>query len=183
MFKSRLQRIGAFLLNAALAAGVFTIAVQPASAQVQVSPGARQMLVAILRGLPPQAQQMVINALQTIGPQRAEEWLAKARRTPPDVRQAYRSMVVTALQGLPRQYHQAFINGFFGVSPGEAQWAGQVMNQVGQTIVGNNARNAYTANIAQIIKRQTDEGYMFSLGPNTWPYGSPYGWYPRYHPY
>jgi hypothetical protein len=179
MFKSKLQHIGRVLL---MAGGVLTMAAQPAVGQVQarrssLSPGAQQMLVAILQGLPAEAQPMVINALRTIGPQRAEMQLAQARSMGPDTLRVVGEMVVIALQGLPRQQHQAFINGLFQVSPGEEQFASQVLNQIAQMKMGINAMNQDTFNAGQIAKQRTDQGTLYSLGPNLWPYG----YYPYSH--
>jgi hypothetical protein len=183
MFKSIFQqRTLTILLQAAMVGGALTMAAQPASAQMQaargssLSPGAQQMLSAILRGLPPNAQPLVIHALRTIGPQRAEDQLAQARAMGPETLREVGNMVVMALQGLPVQYHQAFINGLFQVSPAEEQFTSQVLNQIAQAKIGINTMNADTFNAGQAAKRRTDEGAMYSLGPNPYPW---YSW-PHY---
>ncbi len=172
MFKSIFkQQTLKMLLHAALVGSVISISAQSASAQIQttrrsaLSPAGQQMLSLILRGLPPQARLLALNALRKIGPQRAEEQLAKARAMGPETLKAVGDLVVTALQGLPPQQHQAFIDGLFQVTPAEEQFTGQILNQVGQTKLDTIITSTNTATWDRIAKAQTDQGTINSLGP------------------
>lgn len=181
MFKSLFHKQTLIiLLQAAMLAGVLTVAAPSASGQIQttrrsaLSPAGQQMLSAILRGLPSDARPLALNALQRIGLQRAEEQLAKARAMGPETLKAVGDLVVTALQGLPPVQHQAFIDGLFQVTPAEEAFTGQILNQVGQTKLDTIIMSTNTANRGRVAAAQTNQGTINSLGPTiyvpVWPH-------------
>ncbi len=162
------------LLGATLACGV-----RPA--QTQYSPAARQTLVAILNGAPPYEQRLIMNAIWSLGPRRAEMELRQISAMAPAVRQAMAHLVTQILQGLPQQDHQMFINGVFDVSPEETQFvqrvAGPIFQQVGQDDIATRMIAGYGGDIrtmqangfqqTQTFLGQQAEGWSGTLGVTT----------------
>jgi hypothetical protein len=188
MFKARftqekLNKLVATVLIASVLSACSTSAVAQTirAHALALSPASRQMLAAILGGLPPTAQPLVLNALRRIGPQRAEAQLAQARAMPPQTLAVIGQLVTQTLAILPLQSQQALIDGLFEVSPAEEQFAGQVLTQIAQTRIRMNAGAARVFAQGQAAKRQTDDATSCALGPNPYPgyYGNGYG-YPCY---
>jgi hypothetical protein len=75
----------------------------------QLSSGA-QMLSLILRGLPRHGQQLALNSIRKLGPERAEAQLRQARSMHPATLRLPNQMVAAALRELPLECHQVFMN-------------------------------------------------------------------------
>jgi len=138
MLQSTLKSRTMLWLGTALACGALIISPSRGEAQVYqraLSPAARQTLGAMLAGVPPQQQQLILNAIWALGP-RAEMQLAQVRATPPAVGAVIRQQVAQILQVLPAQYHQTFINGLFQVSPEDVQF---VNDEASNILQGNTA--------------------------------------------
>jgi hypothetical protein len=133
MFRAIFTRpVMTMILGSALVGGTLTLTAAPAKAQAGIaalSPSSKQVLIAMLRGAPPHMQQLIVNAMQALGPERAEAQLAQVKAMPPQTLQLTGQLVIRILQILPRQYHQAFVNGLFQVTPAEEQYATQLMTQ------------------------------------------------------
>lgn len=161
MLKAMLRRKAIpMLMGLALAGGTFTLAGRPAQAQVQpirldaFSPVAQQALRLMLSGLPTYGQQLVLNAIRALGPQRAEAQLSQLMAMPPPSLQAFGRVLMQILQVLPPQYHQAFVDGLFHVSPAEGQFATQVVYQI---VWGRNAIGGQAAMSQNVIGPQAAE--------------------------
>jgi hypothetical protein len=171
------RQIVTTLLGTALLLSTVSILHPSAAGQMQVtrrqvlSPGARQTLLSILQAFPTNDRPLVLNAIRQLGPERAEAELAQIRALPAATAQALGTMVLQALQILPAQNHPAFINGLFELSPNEAQFANQVLIQIGQATIRMNAQNAEVFAGGQAAKRRTDDATICALGPGyCWPW-------------
>ena len=147
MLQSTLKSRTLLWLGTALACG--TLIISPIRAEAQgyqraLSPAARQTLGAMLAGVPPYEQQLILNAIWALGP-RAEMQLAQARATPPAVGAVVRQQAAQILRVLPAQYHQAFINGLFEVSPEDVQFKDYVASNILQ-------RNREDVDMAAVIR-------------------------------
>ena len=132
MLQSTLKSRTLLWLGTALACGALIASPIPAEGQMYqrtLSPAARQTLGAMLAGVPPQEQQLILNAIWALGP-RAEMQLAQVRATPPAVGAVVRRQAAQILRVLPAQYHQAFINGLFQVSPEDEQFKDYVASNI-----------------------------------------------------
>src|SRR2546425_4871422 len=132
MLQSTLKSRTMLWLGTAMACGALIISPIRAEAQgyqPALSPAARQTLGAMLAGVPPQEQQLILNAIWALGP-RAEMQLAQVRATPPAVGAVVHRQAAQILRVLPAQYHQAFINGLFEVSPQDVQFKNQVARDI-----------------------------------------------------
>lgn len=89
-------------------------------------------LVPLLRVLPADVRQMVMGAFRALPPDRADATLARVQALPHGQMAAVAQAMVQALQSLPPNARQPFVNGLFGVSPGEVQFAQQVVLQLYQ---------------------------------------------------
>jgi len=132
MLQSSLKSRTLLGLATAMACGALIISPIRAEAQwyQRLSPAARQTLGAMLAGVPPYGQQLILNAIRALGPARAEMQLAQVRATPPAVGAVVRQQTAQILSVLPAQSHQAFINGLFQVSPQDVQFENYVASRI-----------------------------------------------------
>ena len=140
MLQSTLKSRTLLWLGTALACGALMTSPIRAEAQVYqrtLSPAARQTLSTMLTGMTPYEQQLILNAIWALGPQRAEMQLAKVRATPPSLGAIARQQAAQILQDLPPQYHQTFINGLFEVSPQDVQFVEQVATYIQQQVTND----------------------------------------------
>lgn len=189
---ARVMLMGTALAGCGLVAGVESVsAVQlPITRRPALSPAAQQTLGAILAGAPPYEQRLVLNAVQALGPERAETQLTQFRAWPAAWREALGQFTVQILQVLPPQYHQTFIDGLFEVSAAEAQFAMQVANQVASQAAQQNEATSMIAQFGQSVRGlqyqgwrqserfrgQTGQGWIQALGPFTQYVAPSSGW-------
>jgi len=131
------QTVAKALLVIALLVGTMAAGTVPAAGQTSgrkqfaLSPDARKTLTDLLSGVPPAAQPLVLNALESLGSDQAEAKLSQFaqfdKTSPGVVRKVGPAIIVPGLQLVPPQRRQAFINGVFGVSQPEEQFATQIL--------------------------------------------------------
>lgn len=105
-----------------------------AARQFVLSPGSQRVLDVIMRGSSPYGQRLVCNALQKIGPERAEAQLAPLSVVPLNELQMRMQVLGWIMQTVPTEYHQTFVNGLFQATPEETQYADRIINGVAQNL-------------------------------------------------
>jgi hypothetical protein len=139
------------LLVMALLAGITTIGSTPAAGQTSgrgqfaLSPSAQQTLNFILSqcGMPVYGQRLVLNAVHTLGTQRAEIYLSQGpvvqvMAASPSYLCGQFRIIMQITAELPSEYHQAFVDGYFQVAPALQRFTEQVLQlHIRQGQVGN----------------------------------------------